>query len=178
MACVCYGLRTTKLFRVIKVALRSDAQNASKDGKDEADPDPASAAIMPPEEETHHRNEKGGEQKFDRQVQRRGERDPDEPASAEVDEWHNRADPRLIIHARDKHLTYELHYLSEADYEVVMIRNMSARSKRLTHDGDVLLRKLSNVERQEYCLAGPVLPRTMSSGRIKTCCGVVSVPTR
>jgi hypothetical protein len=102
MACVCYGLRTTKLFRVIKVALRSDAQNASKDGKDEADPDPASAAIMPAEEETDDRNEKRGEQKFDRQVQRRGERDPDEPASAQVDEWHSRADPHPIISARDK----------------------------------------------------------------------------
>jgi hypothetical protein len=65
MAYVCYGLRTTKLFRVIKVALRSDAQNASEDGKDEADLDPASAAIMPAEEETDDRNEKRGEQKSD-----------------------------------------------------------------------------------------------------------------
>jgi len=30
-------------------------------------------------------------------VECRGERDPDEPASAEVDEWHSRANPRHII---------------------------------------------------------------------------------
>jgi len=35
-----------------------------------------------------------------------------------------------------------------------------------------------NVEHQADCLAGPVLPRTTNSGRIKTCCGVVSVPPR
>ena len=67
--------------------------------------------IMPPEEETTDRNEKRGEQKFNRQVECRGERDPDEPASAEIDEWHSRADPRLIILASDKRQASELRYL-------------------------------------------------------------------
>ena len=52
---------------------------------------------MPPEEETGDRDKKREEQKFKRQAERRSESDPDEPASAEVDEGHSRADPRFII---------------------------------------------------------------------------------
>jgi hypothetical protein len=55
------------------------------------------AAIVLPEEETNAGNEERGEQKFNRQVKCRGERDPDEPASAEIDEGHSRADPGHIM---------------------------------------------------------------------------------
>jgi hypothetical protein len=56
---------------------------------------------MPPEEKTGDRNEKRGEEKFNRQVECRGESDPDEPTRAKVDERPSRADPRLIILARE-----------------------------------------------------------------------------
>jgi hypothetical protein len=52
---------------------------------------------MLPKEETTNRNEKRREQKFYRQVKGRGERDPDEPASAEVHEGHSCAESSPII---------------------------------------------------------------------------------
>jgi hypothetical protein len=65
---------------------------------------------VPPEEETNDRDEKRREPKFNRQVKCRSESDPDEPASAQVDEWHSRADPCLIILARERRQVSERQY--------------------------------------------------------------------
>jgi hypothetical protein len=62
--------------------------NCAADGEDNANPDQASAAIMPPEEETRDRDEKREEQKFNRQVKCRSKSNLDEPACVEVDERH------------------------------------------------------------------------------------------
>jgi hypothetical protein len=74
-----------------------DEPDCAADGEDSANPDQADVMIISPEKETNDGNDKRGEQKLNRQAESRSERDPNEPASAEVDERHNRADPRLII---------------------------------------------------------------------------------
>ena len=55
--------------------------DATGDCKNDANPDAARTRIVPPEKETSDRDEQREEQKFNRQVECRGESDPDEPAS-------------------------------------------------------------------------------------------------
>jgi hypothetical protein len=78
---------------LIEVRAVQREPDSAVDDKAEADPDQANAVIFTPQHEANNRNEKREEQNFNRQVKCRGERDPDEPASAQVDEWHSRADP-------------------------------------------------------------------------------------
>ena len=78
--------------------------------RDDTAPDQLGAMIISPEEETDNRNEKRREQKFNRQAECRGECDPDELDSANIDEWHSRADPRLIILASGKRQILRIAY--------------------------------------------------------------------
>jgi hypothetical protein len=93
---------------LIEVRQAHGKPKRTTDGEDDADPDQAGAMIISPEEETNDWNEKRGEQKFNQQVECRSERDSDEPASAEVDEWLRCTDPRLIILAQDRRQAGEL----------------------------------------------------------------------
>ena len=87
---------------LIEARDRRGKSQAAEDRGGNAESDQAHALIVAPWPETEDRNEKRGEQKFKRQAKCRSERDPDEPASAQVDEGHSRADPRLMILARNK----------------------------------------------------------------------------
>jgi hypothetical protein len=97
---------------LIEVRAAHGEPECAKNRSEATELDSARARIVTPEEKTTDRGKKRVGEKFNRQVECRSERDPDEPASAEIDEWHSRADPRLIILAWGKCRAGELRCLS------------------------------------------------------------------